>query len=90
MKVSVTPHCNHRDVPGAPDPSYIGSGLTVTGQHAVISRNGVYIDGQPIILRDRRAKRNRSVGHPWVSSTGYPDKRIDGIGWTGFSISVEP
>lgn len=99
MKVTVTPLCDHREARRR-DPTYrpvdenernhYGNGEPIVGRHLVVSRDGVWVDGQPVVLRDRRAKVNRTPGHPWVTSNGHPDSRYSRIGWTGFSVEVEP
>ena len=74
MKVTVTPICSHPD-------GYSNSGDRLVGQHAIISRDGVWLDGEKVVSRDRRAKVNREAGHPWIAGVTT---------WTGFRVDVEP
>lgn len=99
MRVTVTPLCDHREA-RLRDPAYrpvdeternhFSHGAPLVGRHAVVSRDGVWLDGKPVLRRDRRAKVDRIPGHPWVISNGHPDPRYQRIGWTSFRIEVEP
>lgn len=74
MKVHVIPVCIHPD-------GFRDRGEVITGSHATIGSFGVYLDGHMVLERDRRIKRNREPGHPWISQ---------GAGWTTFEVLVEP
>lgn len=87
MKITVTLLCRHDD-------GY-SNHEDLMGSHAVISARGVLLDGKPVVWRDRRARKNREAGHPWVSSPRdqymadepYHQRQFEA--WTGFSINVE-
>lgn len=91
MKVSVTPHCRHYvEDRGERHLDHFSEGVPVIGQRLMVTPDGAWVDGQPVVLRDRRAKVNREPGHPWTSSNSHPDPRYRRINWTGFSVDVEP
>jgi hypothetical protein len=75
VKITVTPVCSHED-------GYTDSGQPYKGQHAVISNEGVCLDGEWVIQRDRRMKKNREPGHPWIIGRTEPR--------TSFRVTVEP
>lgn len=97
MKITVTPVCTHPD-------GYSNSGATMRGRGIVVNRDGVWLDGQPAIARDRRPVKDREAGHPWLVVTqrgqtrpldnakhvreATPTRFIDT--WTGFRVTVEP
>ncbi len=56
MKITVQGRCPTEGVSGEP----------ITGRHVVVSADGVWLDGEPVIQRDRRIKKNRMPGHPWI------------------------
>lgn len=89
MKVSVTPYCRHRD-PQTGDLTYHSSGEPITGRRLLVTPDGVWVDGRPAVLRDRRAKAVREPGHPWNTSNEHPDPAYRRIPWTSFTIDVEP
>jgi hypothetical protein len=74
MKITVTPICQHLD-------GFHDAGEPYVGQRAIITREGVWLDEEPVVVRDRRIKRNREPGHPWFA---------DGAPRTGFRVEVEP
>lgn len=88
MKIIVTMECRHDD-------GY-SNHETVEGKLAVIHRDGVILDRLPVVWRDRRAKKNREAGHPWISSKRGPEwedhpQHVHEIeAWTTFSVRVEP
>lgn len=84
MKITVTPECRHED-------GWTDHGEPFTGQHVVVSLDGVCLDGEWIIRRDKRAIRNREPGHPWFT-TDYNNSRTDDArtGWTTFRVEVIP
>ena len=73
VKVSVTPFCLHAD-------GWSDHGEAYEGTHLVVNHQGVWVDGEQVIYRDRRARVNREKGHPWLA---------DGAPYSGFSVSVE-
>lgn len=73
MRIEVTPECLHPD-------GFRDHGVPLVGQHVIVSSEGVCLDGEWVIKRDRRAKKNREPGHPWIAE----------VPWTGFSVRVEP
>jgi hypothetical protein len=83
MKITVSPQCKHED-------GYTSSGMPFTGHHAIVSSLGVWIDGEQVIWRDRRAIKNRTPGHPWLTGNGNPDSKYRNIVWTTFHVDVEP
>lgn len=83
MRVTVTPICRHAD-------GWTSQGLPFVGSHVIVSRNGVILDGEHVIRRDRRAIVNREKGHPWVSEGVHPDPRYRTVVWTSFDIEVKP
>lgn len=83
MKVTVTPTCRHED-------GWTSSGEPMTGSHVIVSREGVWLNRVKVIRRDRRMHANRTPGHPWLSSNDHPDPAYRNIGWTSFSVEVEP
>jgi hypothetical protein len=91
MKVSVTPHCRHYDDDmDEPALTYSSSGEPFVGTRLWVNADGAYVDGKHVILRDRRAFRNREPGHPWVTLNNHPDPKYRRICWTGFTVEVEP
>jgi hypothetical protein len=50
------------------------------GTHLVVNHQGVWVDGEHVIQRDRRAKVNRTPGHPWLAEDAP---------YTGFYINCE-
>jgi hypothetical protein len=56
-----------------------------SGSHAVISTEGVCLDGTWVIRRDRRMKSNRIAGHPWM----VEDRQVL-TGWANFRVEVDP
>lgn len=84
MKIYVTTECRHEDS------GWTSKGAPFVGQHVVISRYGVCLDGDWVITRDRRAIKNREVGHPWLTSNNHPDPAYRNVPWTTFSVEVEP
>lgn len=74
LKVSVRAFCLHAD-------GYSNHGERIEGTHLVLQGQGVWVDGEKVIHRDRRMIASREAGHPWLTSDGTP--------WTGFDISVE-
>jgi len=84
MKIMVTPMCRHEDS------GWTSKGAPFVGQHVVISHNGVWLDRELVIKRDRRAIKNREPGHPWLTSNGNPDPAYSNVPWTTFSVEVEP
>lgn len=85
MKITVTPVCRHPD-------GYIDHGPAITGRGVVINRDGVWLDGQAVIQRDRRAIKAREKGHPWLVTESHssPGTRVLRGAWTGFRVEVEP
>lgn len=60
IRVSVTPICAHED-------GFTDSGATVEGSSLVVNENGVWVDGDTVLIRDRRMIKNRTPGHPWMN-----------------------
>jgi hypothetical protein len=75
--VRVTPVCNHSHLG---DPSFTTSAEAYEGTHLVVNHQGVWVDGEWVIQRDRRMKSNRERGHDWLA---------EGAPYTGFYVSVE-
>lgn len=88
MKITITPTCEHRTPEGSL--GYTGSGEPMVGRHVVISAEHVILDGDCVIVRDRRLKRNREPGHPWLTTTTPRLGHRDFAVWTGFRVTVEP
>ncbi len=74
MKIIVTRRCQHPD-------GYTNH-ESVEGSRAVIDADGVLLDGEWAIQRDRGGRRTREPGHPWVS--------YGNVAWTTFTVTVEP
>lgn len=74
MKIEVTPVCVHQD-------GWMDHGESFKGSHVIVGAYGVYLDGVEVIHRDRRVKRNRVPGHPWLARS---------VPYTSFRVSVEP
>jgi len=77
VKVYVRPVCDHSWIG---DNTFTNSGKAYEGTHLIVNHQGVWVDGQQVIYRDRRAKVNREKGHPWLA---------EGAPYTGFLVSVE-
>jgi hypothetical protein len=73
MKVVVTLECRHAD--GFSDHRDRSGGRVFVGNDTVI------LDGLEVVKRDRRPRREREPGHPWLD--------VDGATWTGFTVRVE-
>ena len=85
MTIYVTPVCHHG--PDDPDsPGFSGSGSPMVGKHVVVSADGVWLDGEQVIARDRRMKKARHHGHPWLTERYALFQQA----WTGFRVQVEP
>ncbi len=72
VRVSATPICEHLD-------GWYGSGEPYQGTHLVVHSDGVWVDHEKVISRDRRMKINREPFHNWIA---------DGAPYTGFIVSV--
>jgi hypothetical protein len=83
MKVYVTAIDQH-PVEGHPG-DFRDSALVGVGQHVVVSSHGVIVDGVWVLRKDRRAKKNRQAGHPWLTEVGGNYKH-----WTTFAVNVDP
>lgn len=79
MRVTVTAIDTH-PTDGHPD-SYHDYMMVGKGSHLVVGSAFVIVDGEIVLTRDRRAKRNRTPGHPWISANRE---------WTTFTVTVEP
>jgi hypothetical protein len=73
IKVRVVPECLHED-------GWADHGQAFEGKYLVVSHNGVYVDDEWVVERDRRMKSNREPGHSWLAH---------GKAWTGFRVTVE-
>ncbi len=88
MRITVTPIDIH-PAEGHPEP-HSGRGEPIIGKHSVIVHaRGVWLDGVQVIAKDRRAKKNRQVGHPWLTSRRRPNDNRFEINWTSFTVEVE-
>lgn len=74
VAVRVTPFCLHAD-------GWSDHGARYGGYRLIVGSDGAFIDGKQVIRRDRRMKKNREAGHPWLTN--------DGKAWTGFHVEVE-
>lgn len=83
MMITVTPRCLHDD-------GWSSQGQPFVGRHVVVSKDHVTLDGEVVIRRDRRAKVNRQDGHPWITDALGRLREPILIGWTTFSVEVEP
>jgi len=95
MKVSVTPVCTHRASIDDKDQwsgpiEWTSQGEPFEGRSMTVTLDGVWVDGQQVIRRDRRSKKDRQPGHHWLTSNGHADPNLRNIGWTGFRVEVEP
>lgn len=85
MKITVTPECKHASVGTG---RYVSSGQPFVGRHVVISADGVSLDGDMVVKRERRPRSQREAGHLWTTDNGRPEYNL--IPWTGFRVTVEP
>ena len=60
-------------------------GEPMTGSRVAINPDGVWLDGHPVIQRDRRMIKNRVAGHRWFTATLAYHRY-----WTSFFIEIEP
>ena len=65
-------------LPAVPSRPFVGS-------HLIVSADGVWLDGDRLVERDRRMKVNRVPGHPWIMAD-----RLNDVTWQSFRIEVDP
>jgi len=85
MKVVVTPRDDH-PVEGHPGEHH-DRGLPFTGHTVFVGSDGVLVDGDWVIKRDRRPKGDQLTGHHWLThgiAMGWA------VNWTGFTVEVQP
>lgn len=78
-RFTVTAECHH-PVDGHPE-KYDDWHELATGTSITANSDYVIVDGEIVLRRDRRMKKNRIPGHPWLDE--------DGLYYTTFDIRVE-